>query len=136
MYITETTVRVRYGETDRMGYVYYGNYAEFYEVGRVEALRNLGMSYREMEERGVMLPVLEYYIKYLKPAFYDEELLIKTTISEIPKIRIRFDYEMFNQKDEMINKGYTVLVFVDGKGKPSHAPDDFLERISAFFPKK
>ena len=93
MYITETTIRVRYSETDKMGYVYYGNYAQYFEVGRVEALRDLKTSYKEMEDTGVMLPVYEFNIKYLKPAFYDDLLVIKTTIREIPTAKIKFDYD-------------------------------------------
>src|SRR5690606_40487146 len=84
----QTKVRVRYSETDQMGYCYYGNYAAFFEVARVEALRELGMSYKQMEEDGIAMPVLEYQIKYYKPAFYDDELIIETTITEMPKARI------------------------------------------------
>ena len=133
MYISETTVRVRYGETDRMGYVYYGNYAEFYEVGRVEALRQLGASYREMEENGIMLPVHTFSIKYFKPAFYDDLLSIKTTIAEIPQARIKFNYEMYNAKGEKINEGETTLVFIDIKtNRPCGVPDWFVEKLKKF----
>jgi acyl-CoA thioester hydrolase len=90
MFLNETNLRVRYAETDRMGYVYYGNYAGYYEVGRVEALRSLGMSYREMEDSGIMLPVLTYSIKYFKPSYYDDLLTIQTIIPEIPGTRIKF----------------------------------------------
>ncbi len=134
MYISETKVRVRYAETDRMGYVYYGNYATYYEVGRVEALRQLGLSYKEMEDSGIMLPVLEYSIKYFKPAFYDEELIIKTIIPEIPKARIKFLYECYNSKNILLNKGETTLVFVNtASGRPCSAPVLFLDKIKAFF---
>ena len=115
MFISETTIRVRYGETDRMGYSYYGNYAQYYEVGRVEALRALGWNYKEMEDGGILLPVYTFGIKYLKPAFYDELLVVKTMIKELPRTRIRFDYEMYNPKGEKINEGETTLVFVDAK---------------------
>ncbi len=134
MYISETTVRVRYAETDKMGYVYYGNYTHYYEVGRVEALRQLGMSYKEMEDNGIMLPVYTCNLKYLKPALYDDLLLIKTTIKEIPRARITFDYEIYNQNNELLNEGSATLVFIDMKtNKPRSAPDSFLEKIKKFF---
>jgi acyl-CoA thioester hydrolase len=134
MYISETTVRVRYAETDKMGYVYYGNYTHYYEVGRVEALRQLGTSYKEMEDSGVMLPVYTCTIKYLKPALYDDLLLIKTTIKELPLARITFDYEIYNEKGELLNIGNTTLVFIDMKSnKPRPAPDAFIEKIKLFF---
>jgi acyl-CoA thioester hydrolase len=132
---TETTkVRVRYGETDRMGYVYYGNYAEYYEVGRIEALRKLGFSYRTMEDNGIMLPVLSFDIKYIRPAFFDDLLTIKTTVTEIPKARIRFGYETFNEKEDLLNVGNTELVFINkSTNKPCPAPEDFLKAISKYF---
>lgn len=134
MYISETTVRVRYAETDKMGYVYYGNYTQYYEVGRVEALRQLGMSYKDMEDSGIMLPVYTCNLKYLKPALYDDLLLIKTTIKEIPRARITFDYEIYNQNSELLNEGSATLVFIDMKtNKPRPAPDSFLDKIKKFF---
>lgn len=134
MYTSETTLRVRYAETDRMGYVYYGNYAQYYEVGRVEALRQLGMSYRELEDSGIMLPVIEYYIKFFKPAFYDDLLTIKTSIPELPKVRIKFLYEITNAEGDKLNAGETTLVFIDVKtNKPCAAPALFLSKMSGFF---
>ena len=134
MYVSETTVRVRYAETDRMGYVYYGNYTQYFEVGRVEALRQLGTSYKEMEESGVMLPVYTCNLKYLKPAYYDDLLIIKTTINELPKARINFDYEVYNQKNELLNVGSTTLVFISIETmKPCPAPESFMEKIKKFF---
>ena len=135
MYITETQIRVRYGETDRMGYVYYGVYASYYEVARVEALRNLGLSYREMEDSGIMLPVLHFEIKYHKPAYYDDLVIIKTTVAEMPKARIRFTYESFNEAGERINTGETTLVFINKvSGRPCAAPAHFQEKMKQFFP--
>src|SRR5258706_16447560 len=99
MYNAEISLRVRYGETDQMGYVYYGNYASYFEVARVETLRNLGFSYKAIEESGIILPVLSYYIKYIKPAYYDDCLTVKTMIKVIPMARIKFEYETYNQKD-------------------------------------
>lgn len=134
MYVSETTVRVRYSETDKMGYVYYGNYTHFYEVGRVEALRQLGTSYKEMEDSGIMLPVYTCNIKYHKPALYDDLLLIKTTIKELPTARITFDYEIYNQQGVKLNDGTTTLIFVDMKTmKPRPAPESFIEKIKKFF---
>jgi acyl-CoA thioester hydrolase len=134
MFKNQTNIRVRYAETDRMGYVYYGNYAGYYEVGRVEALRSLGMSYREMEDSGIMLPVLNYSIKYYKPSFYDDLLTIETIIPEIPGTRIKFLYKMYNNEGILLNEGETTLVFVNTKtGKPCQAPASFLDKLKPFF---
>lgn len=134
MYISETTVRVRYAETDRMGYVYYGNYLQYYEVGRVEALRQIGTSYKEMEDNGVMLPVYTCNIKYHKSALYDDLLVIKTSIKVLPAVRISFDYEIYNQHNELINTANTVLIFINkATNKPCMAPAAFLEKIKKFF---
>lgn len=134
MYISETTVRVRYAETDRMGYVYYGNYTQYYEVGRVEALRQLGTSYKQMEDDGVMLPVYDCHIRYFKPALYDDLLVIKTSIKEMPSVRITFEYEIYNQQNELINTGNTTLIFVNKEtNKPCRAPKIFLEKIKQYF---
>lgn len=134
MYIHETKVRVRYGETDQMGYVYYGNYAEYYEVARVEMLRSLGMDYAAMERSGVMMPVLELNCKYIKPALYDQEITIRTTINDLPGVRIHFKYELYNDAAELINIGATTLVFVDmAKNKPCLPPENFMEKLRGFF---
>ncbi len=123
MLTATTTIRVRYGETDQMGYVYYGNYAEFFEVARVEMLRDLGFSYKEMEATGVMMPVLEYKSKYLKPAKYDELLTIKTSIAELPNTRICFNFEVFNELNVLINISQATLVFVNTQtSRPCLAP--------------
>ena len=130
MYRHISKVRVRYGETDQMGYCYYGNYAQYYEVGRVEALRDLGFSYKSLEESGIMLPVLEYSIKYLKPAYYDDEITIKTMIKEVPGARIRFEYELSNEKGELINVGTVILVFVLKETmRPCKAPRELIEHV-------
>lgn len=131
VYSNVTQLRVRYSETDQMGYVYYGNYAQFFEVGRVEAMRGLGMSYRDLEEQGIMLPVLDYKTKYIKPAKYDDLLTIKTIIRELPEVRIRFEYEVYNEKEELLNKGETTLVFIDMKtNRPRRAPQPMIEALS------
>ena len=134
MFISETQVRVRYAETDQMGYVYYGNYAQYYEVGRVEAMRTLGMSYKTMEESGIMLPVLTYSIKYIKPAFYDEVITLKTSIKSIPAVCIAFDYEAYNEKGDLLNTGETTLVFINRQtSKPCKAPQEFTDKIRKYF---
>jgi acyl-CoA thioester hydrolase len=134
MFSHSTKIRVRYGETDQMGYMYYGNYAQYYEVGRVEMLRSLGMSYSSMEADGIMMPVLELKCKYIKPALYDQEITVKTTIKTLPGVRIFFEYELYNEKEELINIGSTTLVFVDmKKNKPTNPPENFMEKLSVFF---
>lgn len=134
MYVSETTIRVRYAETDRMGYVYYGNYTQYFEVGRIEALRQLGTSYKEMEDNGFMLPVYTCNLKYLKPAFYDDLLIIKTMINKLPSAKIIFEYEIYNQANELLTNGDTTVVFVDIHTKrPCPAPTVFMEKIRKFF---
>jgi acyl-CoA thioester hydrolase len=134
MYTTEIKIRVRYGETDQMGYAYYGNYAEYFEVARVEALRNLGFSYKKLEEEGIILPVLSYSVKFIKPAYYDDELTIRVTIREIPMARIHFSYEVYNEKDELTTTADTTLVFISRKtNKPCPAPEHFLSVLKKFF---
>lgn len=134
MYISETQIRVRYGETDQMGYVYYGNYAMFYEVARVEALRQLGLTYKELEDMGVMMPVLENHSYFKSPALYDDLLTIKTTIREKPGVKITFEYELYN-RDQLIHQGRTLLAFVDKKtGRPCRPPQVFMDVLKPFFP--
>lgn len=134
MLTSETKLRVRYGETDQMGYVYYGNYAEFYEVARVEMLRTLGLTYKWMEESGIMMPVLELKCKYIKPAFYDDELTIKVVVKEMPATRIVFNYELYNEQNELLNLGETTLVFVNIESKrPCLGPEEFRSRIQKYF---
>lgn len=130
----ELKIRVRYGETDQMGYVYYGNYAQYFEMGRVEWLRNLNASYKSMENNGIMLPVLNLNVRYLKPAKYDDLLTLKTTLKKIPSVKIEFDFEVYNEKKELLTTGYTSLVFIDmKKNKPTRCPDYLLEKINVLF---
>jgi acyl-CoA thioester hydrolase len=134
MYQSETSIRVRYGETDQMGYVYYGYYAMYYEVARVESLRQLGVTYREIEEMGVMMPVIENKSSYLAPARYDDLLRIVTTLKEKPGIKIKFEYEIFNEKNKLIHKGETMLVFVDKKtNRPCRSPQAMQLVLAPFF---
>ena len=124
-YLTE--IRVRYGETDRMGFCYYGNYAQFLEVARVELLRSQGISYKELEDAGILLPVRNFSIKYIAPSRYDDLLSIQTEITNIKGSRIEFNYEIRNQNNVLIATAYTELVFINSNSlKPTNAPDEIL----------
>ena len=134
MYSYSTQTRVRYGETDQMGYCYYGNYALYLEVGRVETLRALGMTYKALEDMQILLPVLELNIKYLKPCFYDNLITIKTTITKLPSVRIHFEYEIYNQKNELLTKANTSLVFISKESmKPIQCPEVLTRLLKPFF---
>lgn len=131
MITSQTKIRVRYAETDKMGYVYYGDYAQYFEVGRVETLRELGWSYRTIEESGIMLPVMEITVKYIKPAYYDDLLTVKTYIKEIPVARIRFYHEIYNEESIKLTTAEVTLVFINMKtGRPCGAPKDLVNAIS------
>ncbi len=134
MYSYETFIRVRYGETDQMGYMYYGNYAQFYEVGRVEMLRSLGLSYKSFEDDGIMMPVLELNCKYLRPARYDDLIRVVTTLKEIPRMRIHFEYALYDADNTLLNTGATVLVFVNMKSlKPCLPPAELIKKLQSYF---
>ena len=121
----EFKVRVRYSETDQMGVVYHGNYAQYFEIGRVEMLRNIGVSYKLMEASGVMLPVVSLTMNYKKPAHYDDLLTIKTILKKQASVKLEFDYEIYNENDELLTIANSVLVFVDTKtGRPIQPPED------------
>ena len=127
---TTHSIRVRYGETDPMKYVYYGNYAEYFEVARVELFRTLGISYDEIERRGIFLPVSEYKIKYLKPGLYDQLLEIHTYIKKIPGVKIEFEYEIYNEDKVKITEASTTLFFLDAEtNKIVRCPDFLLNLI-------
>ena len=137
MYSAETTVRVRYSETDQMQYVYYGNYAAYYEVARVEALRQLGLSYNDLEKSGIMMPVLESHSYYHKPAKYDELLTIKVNIPQLPLVKIKFEYEIYTEDGDKIHSGNTTLVFINiNSGKPTRAPSSMTSLLAPFFDEK
>jgi acyl-CoA thioester hydrolase len=132
---TDTKIRVRYGETDQMGYAYYGIYAQYYEVGRVEAMRSIGLSYRQVEEKGILMPVVDFSINYRKPAFYDDELTITAMIRQMPTgLRLPFEYECRNPAGEIINTGLVTLVCLDrNTGKMCRIPDWFQSAMAPFF---
>lgn len=124
-------LRVRYGETDQMGYAYYGNYATFFEVGRVEHLRSLGLSYRKLEESGIMLPVADFSVKYIKPAFYDDELTVETQIDSLKGPRIVFSYEL-KRGDVLLAIASTTLVFVSSDSmRPIKPPSEVQSVIQS-----
>jgi acyl-CoA thioester hydrolase len=135
MYEFNTQVRVRYAEADPMNVVYYGNYAQYFEVGRVESLRNLGISYKGIEDMGIMLPVVELNIKYLRPARYDDLLTIKSQIKELPtEHKIVFDQEIYNEEGKLLTIGKVKLYFMDSKlGKRASMPALMLEKLSTYF---
>lgn len=127
MFEFSTKIRVRYSETDKMGFVYYGNYPAYYEVGRTESLRQLGTSYKELEDSGVLMPVYDMNIKYIRPAKYDDLLTVKTIIKKLPETRMVFDYEIYNQDKVLINKASTTLIFLSEKTqRPVKCPEWML----------
>jgi acyl-CoA thioester hydrolase len=135
MYEHNTTIRVRYAEADPMNVVYYGNYAQYFEVGRVESLRALGISYKSMEELGFMLPVVELNIKYLRSAYYDDLITIKTMIKQLPvNHRIQFDQEIYNEADKLLTIGTVKLYFMDHSlTKKATMPAFLSEKLTPYF---
>ncbi|MFT4033691.1 MAG: thioesterase family protein [Siphonobacter sp.] len=134
MYSHDSAYRVCYADTDQMGYVYYGNYARLFEIGRVEALRSLGFRYKELEDSGVIMPVYEMKTRYLQAARYDELLTIRTQIIQKPGARIIFHFEVYNEERTLLNKGEVTLVFVSRTtGRPVMAPADLLEKLAPYF---
>jgi len=124
----DTKYRVCYGDTDRMGVMYYGHYPRLYEIGRTDLIREIWKSYREVEESGIILPVRLLNAIYHKPAIYDEVLTIRTIIKEIPKVKFKLFSEIYNEKGDLINEGEVVLGFIDAStGKPRRAPEEFIQ---------
>ena len=135
MYAHETQIRVRYGETDQMGYLYYGNYAQYYEVGRVETIRSLGLSYKELEEvHGIWLPVVSLDMRFVRPANYDDLLTVHSEIRKMPDEYIVFHVEIFNERRKLLNAGRVRLCFFDAKTKRViPAPDMLLTQLRPHF---
>lgn len=134
MFTSKTTVRVRYSETDKMGVVYHGNYAQYLEIGRTDALRQIGLTYKSFEDNGIMMPVLSLNCKYLKSAYYDDELTIITMLKEMPKVRIHFYFEIYNQQNELLTKAEVELVNIDMKtNKLTMSPTVLIEALKPFF---
>jgi acyl-CoA thioester hydrolase len=136
VFITETFIRVRYAETDQMNVVYYGNYAQYFEVARAESIRNLGFTYKEMEAAGVMMPVVEMQTKFLRPAHYDDLLTIKTIMKDLPvDHRILFEHEVFNQEKKLLTVGKVTLYFVKmGTFERTVMPETMRNLLKPFFP--
>ena len=135
MFIHETHVRVRYGETDQMGYLYYGNYAQYYEVGRAEAIRSLGISYKELEAvHGIMMPVMSLQMRFVRPALYDELLTVRTHLRHLPRDTITFHMEIYNEKKKLVNGGSVKLCFVEmASGKTVAPPQYLIEKLKDYF---
>jgi acyl-CoA thioester hydrolase len=133
MISTDTFIRVRYADTDQMKYVYYGKFFEYFEQGRSDFLRTVGMPYPEIERLGFMLPVMEAHAEYIKPAFYDEEIVVRTMVEEMPAVRVRIKYIVSRgSPEEILARGYTVHAFIDAaKRVPVRAPADFLKLMEA-----
>ncbi|MDT0539997.1 MULTISPECIES: acyl-CoA thioesterase [Croceitalea] len=123
--------RIRYGETDQMGVVYHGNYAQYLEMGRVEWLRSLGVSYKSMENEGIILPVIHLQVTYKKPAIYDDLITVETTLLNSPLVKIEFNYNIYNQSEELLATANTVLAFIDKKtNRPIKCPEYILEKLT------
>jgi acyl-CoA thioester hydrolase len=137
MYESITQVRVRYAETDQMNIVYYGNYAQYFEVGRVESIRQLGYTYKDMEASGVIMPVVEMNVRYLRPATYDDLLTIKSQVRELPTdYRIDFYQEVFNEQGKMLTSGKVVLYFLElVSRRKTTIPAILKERLTPYFTK-
>jgi acyl-CoA thioester hydrolase len=135
MYEHLSTVRVRYAEADPMNVVYYGNYAQYFEVARVESLRAMGISYKEIEAMGIMLPVVELNIKYLRPAKYDDLLTMKTMIKTLPTDhKIQFDQEIYNEEGKLLTIGVVKLYFMDNKlGNKVNMPEFLKQKLAPYF---
>jgi acyl-CoA thioester hydrolase len=137
MFTHDYHLRVRYGDTDQMGFVYYGNYGYYYEQARAEAIRAAGITYKQIEASGIMMPITRMTIKYISPAYYDELLTIKTIIPFPPGRIITFQYEVKNEKGELINEGETQLIFMDiSTRRIKSAPQIVLDALNPFFGKK
>ena len=130
MFTSETKIRVRYAETDQMGVVYHGNYAQYFEVARAESIRHLGFTYKDMEAMGVVMPVIELHCKFIRPALYDDLLTIKTYIKDLPEDhRIEFNHEVLNEKENLLTTGRVVLYFIDTKTKQKTTMPEGLKII-------
>ena len=126
----EINLRIRYGETDQMGIVYHGNYAQYFEIGRTEWLRNLGITYKQMEEEGIKLPVISLVVNFKKSVCYDDVIKVKTTLKKMPTASIEFDYEIENEKGEIVTTGNTILAFIDiVRNRPTRCPQHILDKL-------
>ena len=138
MFISETTVRVRYAETDQMNVVYHGNYAQYFEVGRAESIRKMGLTYKDMEAMGISMPIIEWQAKFIRPAHYDDLLTIKTLLKELPTDhRIEFHQEVYNEKEKLLTTGKVVLYFINMITKEkTNMPEMLRDKLEVFFSKE
>ena len=135
MYSHETKVRVRYAETDQMNVVYHGNYAQYFEVGRVEAIRALGLSYKDLETSGIIMPVVEWKARFLRPAHYDDLLTVRTILNQWPQDhRIEFIQEVYNENGKLLTSGHVILYFLIGATMEKTAmPAEMADRLRPYF---
>jgi len=134
MYSFDYDYRIRYADIDQMGYMYYGNYAKLYEIGRVEALRSLGLRYRDLEETGIIMPVYENKSRFISPAKYDDLVTIRVIIKSLPKVRIIFHYEIYDEQKTLLHTGETTLVFVKtSNNRITTCPEEITNRLLLFF---
>lgn len=131
MVFNKISFRIRYSETDQMGVVYHGNYAQYLEIGRVEWLRSIGISYKALEESGIILPVISLAINFKKSALYDDLITVETRLKKTPLVKIEFDYTIRNEAGDLLVTAHTVLAFIDSKkNKPIKCPDEILNKIN------
>ncbi len=137
MFTSETQIRVRYAETDQMGVVYHGNYAQYFETARAESIRTLGFTYKDMEAMGIIMPVIELQTKFIRPAHYDELLTVKVILKELPvHHRVEFIHEVYNEKNVLLTVGKIVLYFMDIKTmKKTNMPEELAKKIAPYFAK-
>lgn len=135
MIVSETAIRVRYADTDQMKMAYYARYFEYFEQGRSDLLRFMGLPYPEIERLGYYLPVIEAHANYAKSARYDDLIVIRTIVREVPQARIRIEYEVLAEdRQEQLASGHTVHSFVNAAtGKPTRAPQQFMEKFHQAF---
>ncbi len=135
MFENTTQIRVRYAETDQMNVVYHGNYAQYFEVGRAESIRNLGFTYKDMEALGIVMPIVELQVKFIRPAHYDDLLTIKTIVRELPTHhRIEFEQEVYNEAGKLLTVGKVVLYFIKAStGEKTNMPDELKKVIEGYF---
>ncbi|RIA10028.1 acyl-CoA thioester hydrolase [Flavobacteriaceae bacterium MAR_2010_72] len=130
LYYNQVELRIRYGETDQMGVVYHGNYAQYFEIGRTEWLRSLGATYKQMESDGIMLPVISLSVNYKKSVRYDDLIKVKTSLKKMPTASIEFDYEILDASGEIVTTGNTILAFIDiNKKRPTRCPKYILDKL-------
>jgi acyl-CoA thioester hydrolase len=135
MFVAKTKIRVRYAETDQMNVVYHGNYAQYFEVARSEAIRELGFTYKEMESMGIIMPIVELHVKYLRPAHYDDLLTIHTILKELPDHhKIEFFHEVYNETGKLLTNGRVVLFFMNAqKMTRANIPGPLKEKLLQYF---